>query len=124
MLQFIDFLKLQPARITRLRYLALVIFWSLVMLVAMSIKLFDLDTNFIRGNPDRDLILSMILIIIVITAIANIIFLKIRRMHDFDYRGWWLLLLFIPFVNFIITLVIIFTPGTKGPNRFGKAPGN
>ncbi|MOA41712.1 Inner membrane protein YhaH [compost metagenome] len=39
----------------------------------------------------------------------------IRRMHDTDHRGWWLL---VPFVN-IIFLVMDSTPG---PNRFGPNP--
>ena len=36
---------------------------------------------------------------------------SIRRMHDVDKSGWFIL---IPIYNFILTL----TPGTVGPNRF------
>ncbi len=39
----------------------------------------------------------------------------IRRMHDTDHRGWWLLC---PIYNFILTLL----PGTAGSNRFGDDP--
>jgi hypothetical protein len=37
---------------------------------------------------------------------------SIRRMHDLDKSGWFIL---IPIYNFILTL----TPGTSGSNRFG-----
>ncbi len=53
----------------------------------------------------------------------------IRRLHDRDMSGWWLLGYFvasmIPFVNFIAgiaMLVILCLPGTAGPNRFGADP--
>lgn len=39
----------------------------------------------------------------------------VRRMHDTDHSGWWLL---VPIVN----LVFACTPGTTGPNRFGEDP--
>jgi uncharacterized membrane protein YhaH (DUF805 family) len=39
----------------------------------------------------------------------------VRRMHDTDHSGWWLLL---PIVNFIFAV----TEGTRGDNRFGSDP--
>jgi len=39
----------------------------------------------------------------------------IRRMHDQDKSGWFLL---IPFYD----LVLLFLEGTRGPNRFGPDP--
>jgi uncharacterized membrane protein YhaH (DUF805 family) len=46
----------------------------------------------------------------------------VRRLHDLDKSGWWLLLNFIPLVGFIIVLVWNCTEGTRGPNRFGPDP--
>jgi uncharacterized membrane protein YhaH (DUF805 family) len=39
----------------------------------------------------------------------------IRRMHDTNRSGWWLLL---PFVN----LIFLCLPGNQGPNRYGADP--
>ena len=39
----------------------------------------------------------------------------VRRMHDTDHRGWWLLL---PIVNFIFAV----TDGDRCENRFGPDP--
>ena len=43
----------------------------------------------------------------------------VRRLHDLDRSGWWLLLSFIPLVGAIILLVWFCSKGTEGPNRFG-----
>jgi len=41
--------------------------------------------------------------------------LAVRRMHDTDHRGWWML---VPIFNF----GLIFSRGRQGENRFGPAP--
>ena len=46
----------------------------------------------------------------------------IRRMHDLDKSGWWLLISFIPYVNIVFSLYVIFTPGTPSYNRYGADP--
>lgn len=46
----------------------------------------------------------------------------IRRLHDTDRRGWWLLIGLIPLIGFIVLLVFYCTEGTRGPNRFGADP--
>lgn len=46
----------------------------------------------------------------------------VRRLHDTDRSGWWLLLGFIPLIGGIILLVFFATGGTRGPNRFGPDP--
>jgi uncharacterized membrane protein YhaH (DUF805 family) len=48
--------------------------------------------------------------------------LVIKRLHDYDYNGWWSLLNLIPLVNLIFGLFLLFYPGTKGSNRFGPPP--
>ncbi len=67
----------------------------------------------------------------------------VKRMHDLNFRGWWLLLCFMatPFAMapipyavlmqlslfsslaaFVIMIVTVFVKGTVGPNRFGPDP--
>jgi uncharacterized membrane protein YhaH (DUF805 family) len=47
---------------------------------------------------------------------------SIRRLHDTDRSGWWLLIALIPLVGAIILIVFYATDGTKGSNRFGADP--
>lgn len=46
----------------------------------------------------------------------------VRRLHDTDRSGWWLLIGLIPLVGAIVLLVFYVEKGTVGPNRFGEDP--
>jgi uncharacterized membrane protein YhaH (DUF805 family) len=47
----------------------------------------------------------------------------IKRLHDRDMSGWWLLIAFIPGIGGLALLIICgFLKGTAGPNRFGPDP--
>tara|TARA_B100001996_G_C18190957_1_gene412129 strand:- start:5 stop:346 length:342 start_codon:yes stop_codon:yes gene_type:complete len=59
-----------------------------------------------------------------ILAIANTIPLwaaAVRRLHDTDKSGWFVLLSFIPIVGLFIIFLLI-ADGSKGKNRFGPKP--
>jgi uncharacterized membrane protein YhaH (DUF805 family) len=43
----------------------------------------------------------------------------VRRLHDIDRSGWWLLILPLPVVGAIVLFVFMCLRGTLGPNRFG-----
>lgn len=45
----------------------------------------------------------------------------VRRLHDQDKSGWWILLAFVPIASLVL-LVFMFLDGTPGPNRFGEDP--
>lgn len=49
--------------------------------------------------------------------------ITVRRLHDIDKSGWWLLLLFVPFAGAIALLVFMCTPSTPGLTRFGAPTG-
>ena len=46
----------------------------------------------------------------------------VRRFHDIDKSGWFILISIIPFVGWIIMLVMLVGKGTEGKNRFGDYP--
>lgn len=56
-----------------------------------------------------------------IAVIVPSIAVAIRRLHDTNKSGWFLLLGFIPFLGFIILLVFYIQEGTPGPNDYGIA---
>lgn len=61
---------------------------------------------------------TLLLLGLIIPGIA----VQVRRFHDQDKSGWFVLLGFIPFVGGLIVLVFMLLEGTKGPNRFGPDP--
>lgn len=46
----------------------------------------------------------------------------VRRFHDLDRSGWHWFLLWIPLVNIVVGLQLLFQQGTPGPNQFGPDP--
>lgn len=46
----------------------------------------------------------------------------VRRLHDTDRSGWWLLIGLVPFVGSIVLLVFFVLEGTRGPNQHGADP--
>lgn len=64
-------------------------------------------------------------LIAIIFAIAYIyltiamIAVAIRRLHDIDRTGWWILIGLVPVVGFIVLLIFYLTPGTEGSNQYG-----
>ena len=43
----------------------------------------------------------------------------VRRLHDNDRSGWWLLLSLIPLLGTLVLLYFFVQRGTEGSNRFG-----
>jgi uncharacterized membrane protein YhaH (DUF805 family) len=71
------------------------------------------------SNDNQILIIQLILTFgLIIPAIAA----GVRRFHDKDKSGWWILISFIPFVGSIIVLVLLIDKGTEGSNKFGNYP--
>ncbi|GAB2463169.1 DUF805 domain-containing protein [Xylanimonas ulmi] len=46
----------------------------------------------------------------------------VRRLHDTDRAGFWILITLVPIVGALVLLVILATPGQRAPNRFGPDP--
>ena len=46
----------------------------------------------------------------------------VRKLHDTDSSGWWILLGLIPFIGIIVLIVWWCQKGTRGYNRFGADP--
>ncbi|MDE8650875.1 DUF805 domain-containing protein [Novosphingobium album (ex Liu et al. 2023)] len=61
-------------------------------------------------------------LLLIVAIIVPSIAVQVRRFHDQDKSGWFVLLSFIPFVGGLIVLVFMCLEGTRGPNRFGPDP--
>ncbi len=46
----------------------------------------------------------------------------VRRLHDIDRSGWWLLLMFVPLLGWFTLFIFYCLDGTPGSNRFGPDP--
>ena len=47
---------------------------------------------------------------------------SVRRLHDTDRSGWWLLIGLIPLIGCIVLLVFMVQDGKPGANQYGANP--
>jgi len=60
-------------------------------------------------------------LVYVLALIVPTLAVAVRRLHDTNKSGWFLLMGLIPLVGAIILLVFYIQEGTPGPNDFGVA---
>lgn len=46
----------------------------------------------------------------------------VRRLHDTDRSGWWVLIGLIPLIGGLVLFIFACLDGTEGDNRFGSDP--
>ncbi len=60
--------------------------------------------------------------IYVLATLVPTLALSVRRLHDIDRSGWWVLIYLIPLIGPIVLLVFALLGGTPGSNRYGPNP--
>ena len=83
------------------------------------------SVNEMTGQAEPGTLFYIVLGLLVIFGLGSIIpslAVSVRRFHDQDKSGWFLLLQLIPYIGGIIVLVFMCLAGTPGPNRFGPDP--
>jgi uncharacterized membrane protein YhaH (DUF805 family) len=75
-----------------------------------------------RPNP-LFAVFGLVVGIFVLVNLLPGLAVAVRRLHDSDKSGWWLLLALIPYVGAIAVIVLLAMPSTVGFNRFGPPVG-
>ena len=87
-------------------------YWVLFVLIAtIATSIIDLVLGITLFEP-----------IFSLAVLLPSIAVGVRRLHDLDRSGWWLLLGFIPLIGAIVLIVWFCGSGTPGANRFGPDP--
>jgi uncharacterized membrane protein YhaH (DUF805 family) len=80
------------------------------------------DTNgFGATGPFGSLMMVLLLLFLVGTLLPTFA-VQVRRFHDQDWAGWFVLLNLIPYVGWLIVMLLMLREGTPGENRFGPNP--
>ena len=58
----------------------------------------------------------------VLISIYTGIMVSVKRFHDRDKSGWWVLAEYVPLFGFLVSIELLFLRGTRGPNRYGADP--
>ncbi len=65
---------------------------------------------------------GILMILIGLAFFFPILGVQVRRLHDINKSGWWLLIAFIPLLGAIALLVFMCLEGTIGTNEYGDDP--
>jgi uncharacterized membrane protein YhaH (DUF805 family) len=84
--------------------------------------LFTIIVEIVTGIVDALLGITLVTTLFLLVTLLPNVAVGVRRLHDTDRTGWWLLLVFIPLIGAIILIVWFCTMGTRGYNRFGPDP--
>ena len=106
-------------RLNRLSYLKYQVLWTIIStVIGFIISL----TGGIISTSSESIVVTVPMAIWSIIAFVGNIMLSIRRLHDLNKSGWFLLIWLIPFVNIIFLLYMCLAPGTVGYNKYGADP--
>ena len=79
--------------------------------VDVSAGSYDIDSGF-------GLLSGLYSLAVLLPGIA----VAVRRLHDIDRTGWWLLIAFVPLIGAIVLLVFMVLDSTPGENQYGPNP--
>jgi tetratricopeptide (TPR) repeat protein len=94
--------------------------------ITVVVILFILKLNAEYKNPNDNWFFIITLGLFAILAWISIFQyfpLAVRRLHDLNASGWYVLISFIPFGQLLI-LWLMFKKGTNGPNKYGTSSDN
>lgn len=104
-------------RLNRKSYIYRSLFLSLVLCVVQGVLTFAANTI-----GALELLFAVVAFGFSLFGFVSNIMMGVRRLHDLDLSGWWMLLLFVPLVNILFYIYILFFKGTEGPNQYGEDP--
>ena len=99
------------------------LFAAAVVLLVVFAGLADVDAGSGKEAAAPGLFIGILLIgLLYLGLYIPLLAVKVRRFHDQDLSGWFVLLGFIPYLGGLITFIFMCIDGTAGPNRFGPDP--
>lgn len=118
-MELINEIYTTDGRLNRLRYFK----YYIILVIVSTVIAFVVGFigGLVTGNADSILVTVPTGLVSLVTAVGGFM-LGIRRLHDLNKSGWFMLLMLVPVVNLAFLLYLWFMPGTVGYNRFGADP--
>jgi len=100
-------------------------YWFIqLFLIVTNLAVAAIDLALMGGDVDRFManggggIVGLIWIFVTIVPALAVL---VRRLHDTDKSGWWVLLGLVPFVGGVVLLVFTVLDSTAGENKHGAS---
>ncbi|WP_394132729.1 DUF805 domain-containing protein [Shewanella maritima] len=92
-------------------------FYLINTIISIAITLVEMGIGTYDEVSGYGIFSSIYSLLVLIPSIA----VSVRRLHDTDHSGWWLLLLFIPILGWLF-LLVVFCFNSKEDNEYGPNP--
>ena len=102
-------------RARRKEYWYFILFYCIALFVLVVIDL-------VAGTFSEEAEIGLFSGLFVLATIVPSIAVTVRRLHDTDRSGWWILISFVPLVGALVLLVFMVLDSQPGANRFGENP--
>ncbi|PJG84528.1 DUF805 domain-containing protein [Conservatibacter flavescens] len=89
-------------------------------LIAFALSILDLAFGLFSYESNIGLFSGIYGLFVFLPTLA----VSVRRLHDINRSGWWLLIGLVPILGAIVIFVFMLFDGTPGVNRFGENPKN
>ena len=96
-------------------------YWIFVLCVVVISFVLNIIDDLI-GAYDRSAGVGLLSTIFSLAVLIPSIAVSVRRLHDIDRTGWWVLISLVPLVGWIVLLVFHVQDSTPGTNRYGPKP--
>ena len=93
-------------------------FFLISALISIVLTLLDILLGTYSMEYEAGLFSGLYSLLILIPSIAVVV----RRLHDTDRSGWWILISLIPLIGVIVLFVFICLDSQPGTNRFRANP--
>ena len=93
-------------------------FFLFNVLITIVLLVIDGMTGTLDAAAGIGLLGSIYALAVLIPALA----VSVRRLHDTDRSGWWLLIMLIPLIGVIVILVFTVQDSKPGENQYGSNP--
>jgi uncharacterized membrane protein YhaH (DUF805 family) len=104
-------------RAPRSEYWWFQLFNVLVVLVAYVVLIAGVFAS--RGSYVLVSLLAIGLLLYALATFIPSLAVTVRRLHDSDKSGWWLLIVFVPYIGAIVLFIFMLLPSSPGINQFG-----
>lgn len=92
-------------------------FTLIYVIVSLALGFVDLQLGLLIAGGA-----GMLSTIFSLATLLPVLGVGVRRLHDTDRSGWWMLLNLLPVIGWLVLLVFFIMPGTPEENRHGPNP--
>jgi uncharacterized membrane protein YhaH (DUF805 family) len=96
-------------------------YWIFVLIstiITIALTLLDVAAGLYNPETGLGLISGLYTLAVIIPSIS----VGVRRLHDTNRTGWWLLILFVPLIGAIVLIILLALDSSAGDNQYGPNP--